>query len=204
MIWNPPQQAQQMPQQGQPQAQQQWQNPAANWQQTYQNSQWYQKPNQLMQQQQMPQQQMPQQFQMPQFSPQQINSFMNYMQNNPMPNFMADPRYQPIQREAAPVQQVVQQQAQPSKFIRNVRSPIANQRVGMMGVGIVDNALSGLMMMKNMSQDQRDNLWANAYLDAVESKGQEWADRAASNPQKNMMNANLARGRDFYNKYGKV
>ena len=130
MAYNPqmPQQAQQMPQQGQAQGQpQQWQNPAANWQRTYQNSQWYrpmqqyqpnpyqqQMPYQQMPYQQMPYQQnpyqrqmpqqMPQQFQMPQFSQQQINQFLSYMQSRPMPNFMADPRYQ-AQQSQKPVYQ---------------------------------------------------------------------------------------------------
>jgi hypothetical protein len=87
-----------------------WANPTANWQQTYQNSQWAKKPTMLMQspqmpqqqmpnqqmpQQQMPQQQMPQQF-YPRLSQQQLSSFMNFMQNKPLTNFMSDPRYQPI------------------------------------------------------------------------------------------------------------
>jgi hypothetical protein len=76
-----------------------WANPTENWQQTYQNSQWAKKPTMPMQspqmpQQQMPNQQMPQQF-YPQFSQQQLNSFMNFMQNKPLANFMNDPRYQP-------------------------------------------------------------------------------------------------------------
>ena len=87
-----------------------WANPAANWQQTYQNSQWARKPTMPMQSQQMPQQQMPQQ-QMPnqqmpqqfypQFSPQQLNSFMNFMQNKPLASFMNDPRYQPVVNTSA-------------------------------------------------------------------------------------------------------
>jgi hypothetical protein len=88
----------------------QWANPTANWQQTYQNSQWYQKPMMPTQpmQQQMPQQ-MPQQFQMPQFSPQQINQFLSYMQSRPIANFMGDPRYQP-QQSQYPMYQPSQQQ----------------------------------------------------------------------------------------------
>lgn len=142
MAYNPqmPQQAQQMPQQGQAQGQpQQWQNPAANWQRTYQNSQWYRpmqqyQPNPYQQQmpyQQMPYQQnpyqrqmpqqMPQQFQMPQFSQQQINQFLSYMQSRPMPNFMADPRYQ-AQQSQKPVYQPTQQPAMtPRTYVPDVK-----------------------------------------------------------------------------------
>ena len=116
MAYNPqmPQMPQQMPQQGQ---QQQYQNPAANWQQTYQNSSWANRQPMQYQQQNPYQRQMPPQMpqqQMPQFSQQQINSFLNFMRSRPMPNFMADPRYQP-QQSQRPVYQPTQTPALSSR-----------------------------------------------------------------------------------------
>lgn len=119
-----------------------WANPTANWQQTYQTSQWGQKPvmpTQPMQQtqqqiQQNPyQRQMPQQYQMPQFSQQQINQFLSYMQSRPMPNFMGDPRYQ-AQQSQKPVYQPTQSPAMnPRAYAPDIKFTYGGGMLPMMG-----------------------------------------------------------------------